>query len=61
MDTFAICSCNGKSSNPTYSLNSKEMVDYLIKRGADTSITDKTGKNAQQIADHMNRNIDIKN
>jgi hypothetical protein len=61
MDTFAIRSCNGKSSNPTHSLISKKMVDYLINRGADACITDKTGKNAQQIADHMDKKIEIKN
>jgi ankyrin repeat protein len=61
MDTFAIPSCNGKSSNSIPSLISKKMVDYLIDRGADASITDKTGKNAQQIADHMDRKIGIKN
>jgi ankyrin repeat protein len=37
----------------------KEMVTYLIQKGADANITDKTGKNAQQIANYLKKNIEI--
>eukprot|EP01080_Neovahlkampfia_damariscottae_P002581 gene2581-3543_t len=37
----------------------QDVIDFLVENGADTTIQDKCNRTAQQIADLLNRNVDV--
>eukprot|EP01080_Neovahlkampfia_damariscottae_P011386 gene11386-4553_t len=41
-------------------LEDQDMIDFLILNGADFSIIDKTNRNAQDIADFLHKDVDVK-
>eukprot|EP01080_Neovahlkampfia_damariscottae_P011444 gene11444-4609_t len=41
-------------------VGNQNIIDFLIENGADFSIVDETNRNAQEIADFLGKNVDVK-